>query len=66
MAVRALGLKILMNPVFLNLNYGEIANEKSNDDGLHLESHLSRVLRACDVILAENNKDVFVNNASES
>ena len=66
MAVGALGLELLMNPVFLNLSYGEIANEKRNDDGLHLESHLSRVLRACDVILTENNEDVFVNNASES
>ena len=66
MAVGALGLELLVNPVFLNLNYTEIANQKRNDDVLHLEGHLSRVLRACNVILAENNEDVFVNNASES
>merc|ERR1712066_609113 len=49
MAVWALGLELLMYPIFLNL-----------------VGHLSRVLRACEVILAENNKDVFVNNASEA
>ena len=37
-----------------------------NGDMWHLVGHLSRVLRACEVILAENNEDVFVNNASES
>ena len=68
MAVGALGLELLMDPVFLNLKYKDITKWEHDMSGdlPHLVGHLSRVLRACKVILAENHEDVFINNTSES